>query len=210
MEEIVENEKGKGNWPCKALRKANIKLKERLTNCHIIAITGQVMAIMEIKKFKNKLKKEVSKSFPINKFHNQVISTPNNLSNSDENTIKSVANEKGGKCIILYLKYPSNLSTELQRIIRSHTKLSSYFSSSSLDCYCYLSSLMDFKEPNKYSHAEKMKAAAKLKRRDTYRQLSAPHRKEELLLPRRMKKQDSAGYNFLQHPVVVPEQATSS
>ncbi|KAK4370151.1 hypothetical protein RND71_009626 [Anisodus tanguticus] len=54
------------------------------------------------------------------------------------------------------------------------------------------------------------KATTQLKRRDTYSQISA-HRKEALLLSRRLKKQDSIRHNVLENSTAVaPEQSTSS
>ncbi|OIT30434.1 hypothetical protein A4A49_57901 [Nicotiana attenuata] len=69
---------------------------------------------------------------------------------------------------------------------------------------------MDSKEPNKYSYAEKKKAAMQLKRRDTQSQISA-HRREAMLLSRRMRRQNFAKHSLLESLIVaIPEQATSS
>ncbi|OIT27474.1 hypothetical protein A4A49_59728, partial [Nicotiana attenuata] len=60
---------------------------------------------------------------------------------------------------------------------------------------------MESRNTNKCSDAEKRKAAMQLKRRDTYNQISA-HRREALLLSRRMRKQDSGKHRVLEDPVV--------
>ncbi|OIT01483.1 hypothetical protein A4A49_60108, partial [Nicotiana attenuata] len=64
---------------------------------------------------------------------------------------------------------------------------------------------MDSKEPNECSHAEKMKAAMQLKWCDRQSQISA-HRREAMLLSRRIRRQDPAKHSLLQTPIVaVPE-----
>ncbi|OIT27389.1 hypothetical protein A4A49_65824, partial [Nicotiana attenuata] len=69
---------------------------------------------------------------------------------------------------------------------------------------------MDSKEANRCSYAEKRKATMQLKRRDTQSQISA-HRREVMLLSRRMRRQDSTKHSLLQHSIfAVPEQSTSS
>ncbi|OIT27213.1 hypothetical protein A4A49_56290, partial [Nicotiana attenuata] len=69
---------------------------------------------------------------------------------------------------------------------------------------------MDSRKPNKYSCAEKKKAAMQLKHRDTQSQIS-PHRREAMLLSRRMRRQNFAKHSLLESPIVaVLEQATSS
>lgn len=69
---------------------------------------------------------------------------------------------------------------------------------------------MESRNTNKCADAEKRKAAIQLKRRDTYNQIFA-HRREALLLPRRMRKQDCGKHRILEDPIVGSiEQGTPS
>lgn len=69
---------------------------------------------------------------------------------------------------------------------------------------------MDSKEANKCFYAEKRKAAMQFKRRDTQSQISA-HRREVMLLTRRMRRQDSTEHNLIHSSIfAVPQQSTSS